>query len=193
MINVALPVHGFASAFNLFCDFLAHFLNPGFMPTNNTFDSSLVIDPLNRQALNTDVRSLLEINALRSASRYAVVSGGAFTDNGSSNFAGVVSNPFDDARVYANGAVTINGTPLFSGFGNGLTLGPTGVLQNVSATIATSLKLGRVAESVTIDVPAYWVPTIGVVERTIDVSQFPLNGAADVEGAFGAFRYQQII
>jgi hypothetical protein len=103
------------------------------------------------------------------ASSFAVVSGGTFTDNGSSNFAGVAGNPFDDARVYANGAVTINGSPLFSGFGNGLTLGPTGTLQNVSAAIASSLKLGRVAEAVAIDIPAYLVPTIGAVERTIDL------------------------
>jgi surface antigen/pimeloyl-ACP methyl ester carboxylesterase len=66
-----------------------------------------------------------------------------------------------------------------------LTLGPTGTLRNVSAAIANSLKLGRVAEAVAIDIPAYLVPPIGAVERTIDVSRFPLNGAADVARAFG--------
>ena len=43
------------------------------------------------------------------------------------------------------------------------------------------------AEAVATDIRAYLVPTIGAVERTIDVSRFPLNGAADVPGAFGGF------
>ena len=30
-----------------------------------------------------------------------------------SDFAGGLSNPSDDARVYANGAVTLNGVPTF--------------------------------------------------------------------------------
>jgi hypothetical protein len=128
----------------------------------------------------------LSVQTSRSASSFAIVSGGTFTDNGSSNFAGVAGNPFDDARVYANGAVTLNGVPTFSGFGNGLTLGPTGTLQNVSAAIANSLKLGHVAEAMAIDIPAYLVPTIGAVERTIESCRMPLNEAADVVQAFGS-------
>ncbi len=157
------------------------------MPTNNSSSSSFAIDALNSLSLQGDIRSPLEINAPRSISSFAIASGGTFTDNASSNFAGVLSNPFDDARVYANGAVTLNGIPTFSGFGNGLTLGPTGTLQNVSAAIAGSLKLGTVAQAIAIDIPSYSLPTIGTVDRTIDVSQFALNGAADVAGAFGGF------
>jgi len=97
-----------------------------------------------------------------------------------------LSNPFDDARVYANGAVTLNGVPTFSGFEDGLTLGPTGRLQNVSAQVAGSLKLGKVAQAIAIDVPAYLVPTVGAFDRTIESWRMRLNGAADVAQAFGS-------
>ena len=46
----------------------------------------------------------------------------------------------------------------------------------MSVAVVGLLKLGRVADAMAIDVPAYLLPTIGAVERTIDVSQFPLNG-----------------
>ena len=146
---------------------------------NTSVDSTTALqrldNPLSVQAL-----------PLRSVSSFAIASGGSFTDNASSNFAGNLSNPFDDARIFANGAVTLNGTPLFSGFGNGLTLGPTGTLQNVSAAIGNSLKLGRVAEAIAIDIPAYVVPPIESFDRTIEAWRMPLNGAADVALAFGA-------
>ena len=85
-----------------------------------------------------------------------------------------------------NGAVTLNGVLTFSGFGDGLTLGPTGRLQNVSAALAGSLKLGQVAGAIAIDVPAYLVPTVGAFDRTIESWRMPLNGAADVAQAFGS-------
>ena len=66
----------------------------------------------------------------------SIASSRTFNDNGESNFAGVLSNPFDDARVYANGAVTLNGMPTFSSFGDGLTLGPTGRLQILYRIVA---------------------------------------------------------
>ena len=118
------------------------------MPTNNASASSLAIDALNPLSLQGVIRSPLEINGPRSLSSFAIATGGTFNDNGGSNFAGVLSNPFDDARVYANGAVTLNEVPTFSGFGDGLTLGPTGRLQNVSAALAGSLKLGQVAGAI---------------------------------------------
>ncbi len=68
---------------------------------NTSFDSGASLqrfdNPLSVQAL-----------PLRSVSSFAIASGGMFTDNASSNFAGVASNPFDDARVCANGAVMID-------------------------------------------------------------------------------------
>ena len=88
--------------------------------------------------------------------------------------------------MYANGAVTLNGVPTFSGFEDGLTLGPTGRLQNVSAQVAGSLKLGKVAQAIAIDVPAYLVPTVGAFDRTIESWRMRLNGAADVAQAFGS-------
>ena len=156
------------------------------MPTNNASASSLAIDALNPLSLQGVIRSPLEINGPRSLSSFAIATGRTFNDNGGSNFAGVLSNPFDDARVYANGAVTLNGVPTFSGFGDGLTLGPTGRLQNVSAALAGSLKLGQVAQAIAIDVPAYLVPTVGAFDRTIESWRMPLNGAADVAQAFGS-------
>ena len=156
------------------------------MPTNNASASSLAIDALNPLSLQGVIRSPLEINGPRSLSSFAIATGGTFNYNGGSNFAGVLSNPFDDARVYANGAVTLNGVPTFSGFEDGLTLGPTGRLQNVSAQVAGSLKLGKVAQAIAIDVPAYLVPTVGAFDRTIESWRMRLNGAADVAQAFGS-------
>jgi len=184
--NDCFPVHRLARAFNLFCSFLSHFLNPVFMSTNNASASSLAIDALNPLSLQGVIRSPLEINGPRSLSSFAIATGGTFNYNGGSNFAGVLSNPFDDARVYANGAVTLNGVPTFSGFEDGLTLGPTGRLQNVSAQVAGSLKLGKVAQAIAIDVPAYLVPTVGAFDRTIESWRMRLNGAADVAQAFGS-------
>ena len=65
------------------------------MSTNNASASSLAIDALNPLSLQGVIRSPLEINGPRSLSPFAIAIGGTFNDNGGSNFAGFLSNPFD--------------------------------------------------------------------------------------------------
>ena len=63
------------------------------MPTNNASASSLAIDALNPLSLQGVIRSPLEINGPRSVSSFSIASGGMFSDNAPSSFAGVLSNP----------------------------------------------------------------------------------------------------
>jgi hypothetical protein len=154
------------------------------MSTNNSFATDRAANAFDNAEFSAVARSPLTTNLPKKASSYAIATPGTFTDNSSSNFAGDLSNPFDDALIFANGAVTLNGTPIFSGFGDALTLGPMGSLQNVSAQLAGSLKLAHLTEAIAIDIPSYLVPTVGAIDRTFDVGQMPLNGAADVARAF---------
>jgi hypothetical protein len=70
-------------------------------------------------------RSVFDAMPVQRVSSFAIATGGIFTDNGSSNFAGDLANLFDDARVYADGGLTINGASRFSGFISMLLKSPT--------------------------------------------------------------------
>jgi hypothetical protein len=127
-------------------------------------------------------RSPFELGMPKTAGSYAIVAGGLFTDNGGGNFAGALNNPFDDARIAANGGLTINQWPTVSDFGAPIAVGPG---ATVSDAVRQRFKVENLAQPVAIAVPAYTEPTIGAFDRTFDVGQLPLNGAADVAWAFG--------
>jgi hypothetical protein len=127
-------------------------------------------------------QSALTTSFSRTASSYPIETGGVFTDNGSSHFAGDLSNPFDDARAYAGGGLTINGLPTFSGFGSAIAVGPE---VTVPDAVRQRWRVENLAAPVAIDVPAYVEPTVGAFDRTFAVGELLLNGAADVGRVFG--------
>jgi Domain of unknown function (DUF4114)/Bacterial pre-peptidase C-terminal domain/Leishmanolysin len=150
--------------------------NDSFLATNQSASAFTATDfsALTRSALTTDLP--------KTVSSYAIAAGGLFTDNGGGNFAGDLNNPFDDARIYAGGGPTINGLPTFSAFGSPIAVGPGAI---VSDAVRQRWKVENLAQPVAIAVPAYVEPPIGAFDRTFDVGQLPLNGAADVARAFG--------
>jgi surface antigen len=113
--------------------------------------------------------------------KYAIASRN-FTDNAGGNFAGDLNNPFDDARIAANEGLTINQWPTVSGFGAPIVVGSG---ATVSDAVRQRWKVENLAQPLAIDIPAYVEPTVGAFDRTFDVGQLPLNGAADVAQAFG--------
>jgi murein DD-endopeptidase MepM/ murein hydrolase activator NlpD len=138
----------------------------------NTFDN-VESSAAARSPLTTDIP--------RKASSFAIATSGTFTDNGSSNFAGDLSNPFDDAQLYANG-VTINGIPTFSGFGAAIAVGPGAVVPDA---VRQRWTVENLSQAVAIDVPAYVVPTLPGSDYIVDVRSLSLNNAADVVRVFG--------
>jgi surface antigen len=140
----------------------------------------------NLLSLNSSLSSPLDgdsaIKLRPTLSSFSIATSGTFTDNGSSNFAGDLSNPFDDAPIYAGGGPTINGLPTFSAFGSPIAVGPGAI---VADAVRQRWKVENLAQPVAIAVPAYVEPPIGAFDRTFEVGQLPLNGAADVARAFG--------
>jgi Subtilase family len=127
-------------------------------------------------------RSPLTTDLPKKASSYAIATSGTFTDNGSSNFAGDSSNPFDDARLYAGGGLTINGMPTISGFGAAIAVGPGAVVPDA---VRQRWTVENLSQAVVIDVPAYVVPTLPGTDYFVDVRSLSMNSAADVVRVFG--------
>jgi hypothetical protein len=150
--------------------------NDSFLAANQSASAFTATDfsALTRSALTTDLP--------KTASSYAIAAGGLFTDNGGGNFSGDLNNPFDDARIAANGGLTINGWPTVSALGSSIVVGPGAI---VADAVRQRWKVENLAQPVAISVPAYVEPPIGAFDRTFDVGQLPLNGAADVARAFG--------
>jgi hypothetical protein len=150
--------------------------NDSFLAANQSASAFAATDfsALTRSTLTTDLPKM--------ASSYAIAAGGLFTDNGGGNFAGDLNNPFDDARIAANGGLTINGLPTVSAFGSPIAVGPGAI---VADAVRQRWKVENLAQPMAIDIPAYVEPTIGAFDRTFDVGQLPLDGAADVGRAFG--------
>ncbi len=151
------------------------------MSTNNSFAMDRAANAFDTADLSTVTRSPLTIDIPRKASSFAIATSGTFTDNGSSNFAGDLNNPFDDARLYA-GSLTINGMPMFSGFGAAISVGPGAV---VPEAVRQRWTVENLAQAVTIDVPAYVLPTLPGTDYSVDVRSLSLNNAADVVRVFG--------
>jgi hypothetical protein len=130
------------------------------MSTNNSFATDRAANAFDTADLSTVTRSPLTTDLPRKASSFAIATSGTFTDNGSSNFAGDLNNPFDDARLYA-GSLTINGMPTFSGFGAAIAVGPGAV---VPETVQRRWTVENLSQAVAIDVPAY----VGLAEEVLN-------------------------
>ncbi|NJM48669.1 MAG: hypothetical protein HC860_22965 [Alkalinema sp. RU_4_3] len=152
------------------------------MAIGNSFATDHAANMLDTTDLLAGVRSPLTTDIPRSVGSFAIATGGSFTDNGGSNFAGDAGNPFDDARVYAGGAVTLNGVQTFSSFGTAIAVGPSATVSDV---VRQRWKVENLVQPLAIEIPAYVEPRIGVFDRTFEVGELPLNGAADVTRAFG--------
>lgn len=147
-------------------------------------DTALLADQSASASIATDFslvpQATLTTELPKKLSSYAIATAGNFTDNGSSNFAGDLSNPLDDARIYSNAVMTLNGVSTFSTLGESTLLGPEGVLQN------GSVKVGRSQTAFPIEIPAYAEPTISKFDLTIDGRNLALNRGADVAQVFGS-------
>jgi hypothetical protein len=151
------------------------------MAIGNSFATDRAANTFDNAEFSAMARSPLTTDLPKKASSYAIATSGTFTDNGSSNFAGDLSNPFDDAQLYANG-VTINGIPTFSGFGAAIAVGPGAVVPDA---VRQRWTVENLSQAVAIDVPAYVVPTLPGSDYIVDVRSLLLNNAADVVRVFG--------
>jgi hypothetical protein len=152
------------------------------MSTNNSFAMDRAANVFDAAEFSAVARSPLTIDIPRKASSFAIATSGTFTDNGSSNFAGDLNNPFDDARSYAGGGLTINGIPTFSGFGAAFAVGPGALVPDA---VRQRWTVENLSQAVAIDVPAYAVPTLPGSDYIVDVRSLSLNNAADVVRVFG--------
>jgi hypothetical protein len=151
------------------------------MAIGNSFATDRAANTFDNAESSTVARSPLTTDIPRKASSYAIATSGTFTDNGSSNFAGDLSNPFDDARLYA-GSLTINGMPTFSGFGAAIAVGPGAVVPDA---VRQRWTIENLSQAVAIDIPAYELPTLPGTDYVVDVRSLSLNNTADVVRVFG--------
>jgi hypothetical protein len=146
------------------------------MSTNNSFAMDRAANVFDAAEFSAVARSPLTTDLPKKASSFAIATSGTFTDNGSSNFAGDLSNPFDDARLYAGG-VTINGIPTFSGFGAAIAVGPGAVVPDA---VRQRWAVENLSQVVAIDVPTYALPTLPGSDYIVDVRSLSLNNLKNV-------------
>jgi LysM repeat protein len=124
------------------------------MAIGNSVATDRAANAFDNAEFSAVVRSPLTTDLPKKAS----LDSGASTGQGS-NFAGDLSNPFDDARLYAGGGLTINGMPTVSGFGatdvKAVTMETNSATLNISTNLSGDWQPLSVNENLPVAMPSH--------------------------------------